>query len=79
MVGNANILIIAGSETTATLLSGATYLLLQNPAKLAQLQREVRSAFKSTDDISFASVAKLPYLHAVIEESFESGPVPVLY
>ena len=43
IIANSSVLIVAGSETTATLLSGATYYLLQNPTKLARLQDEVRS------------------------------------
>ncbi len=44
---NTSILIIGGSETTATLLSGVTYFLLTNPSALEQLTREVRSSFSS--------------------------------
>jgi cytochrome P450 len=39
LVTNANVLIVAGSETTATLLSGVTYLLLKNPACLRCYRR----------------------------------------
>lgn len=53
--------IIAGSETTATILSGATFLLLKNPACLEKLKQEVRSTFKSEDEITFTSVDRLPY------------------
>lgn len=65
---NAGLLVIAGSETTATLLSGVTYLLLRNPRCLRRVTEEVRSAFESEHDITFASVQNLPYsmfpLHA---------------
>lgn len=53
--------IIAGSETTATLLTGTTFLLLKNPATLQKLNDEIRSAFKSEDEITFSSVEHLPY------------------
>lgn len=69
-----SILIIAGSETTATLLSGATYLLLKNPKALETLKREIRSSFRTEKDINFQSVAQLPYLHAVLEESLRLYP-----
>ena len=69
-----SLIIIAGSETTATLLSGATYYLLRNPDALAKLNREVRSAFSSDDEITFTAVSQLPYLHAVLEESFRVYP-----
>lgn len=59
LVHNSNILILAGSETTATLLSGATYLLTTHPDKLARVTNEVRSAFKSEDEITLSSVGNL--------------------
>lgn len=74
IISNATILILAGSETTATVLSGATYLLHQNPEKLAILQKEVREAFSSIDDITLLSSSKLPYLHAVLEETMRCYP-----
>lgn len=56
---NANVVIIAGSETTATLLSGAAFLLTTNPDKLAKLTQEVRSSFKSEEEITLMSVNSL--------------------
>ncbi|KAM5344636.1 hypothetical protein ACJ41O_013171 [Fusarium nematophilum] len=41
---NSSILIMAGSETTATLLSGVTYFLMTNPDTLEKLTDEIRSA-----------------------------------
>jgi len=66
--------IIAGSETTATLLSGTTYHLLQNPDKLAILTKEVRDAFSSEDEINISSVNKLKYLLAVLDEGLRIYP-----
>lgn len=75
---HAGLLIVAGSETTATLLSGATYMLLKNPQVLARLTHEVRSAFTSEDEINIASAAQLTYLNACIDESLRSyPPVPI--
>lgn len=45
---NANLMLVAGSETTATLLSGVTYCLLANPDKLEKLKQEIRGRFKGT-------------------------------
>lgn len=71
-------MIIAGSETTATLLSGLTYLLLMNPEKLCKLTDEIRSTFETEDKINITSVAKLKYLFACIEEALRMyPPVPV--
>ncbi|KAK7990404.1 cytochrome P450 [Apiospora arundinis] len=51
LVENAAVLIIAGSETTAALLCGATYLLAKNPHVLERLAQEVRNGFGSEDEI----------------------------
>ncbi|KAK4167838.1 cytochrome P450 [Cladorrhinum sp. PSN259] len=71
---NAAILVVAGSETTATILSGVTYLLLQNPAALDKVTREVRSAFASADEINFTSVNKLTYMVACLSEALRRYP-----
>lgn len=68
----------AGSETTATALSGCTYFLTTNPDKLAKLTREIRTAFSSEDEIDILRLAKLEYLHAVLDEAMRSyPPIPV--
>ncbi|KAF9892085.1 hypothetical protein FE257_002491 [Aspergillus nanangensis] len=67
-------LIIAGSETTATLLAGVTFHLLDNPEKLARVTREVRSAFSSPDEINFVSVNRLSYLIACLTEALRIYP-----
>ncbi|KAF6822561.1 trichothecene c-15 hydroxylase [Colletotrichum plurivorum] len=71
---NSNVLIIAGSETTATALSGATYLLTSSPDKLARLTAEVRGAFGSADEIDILGTARLEYLQAVLEETLRCYP-----
>lgn len=73
-----NILMIAGSETTATLLSGCTYLLHKHPHVLQKLQAEIRGSFSSDEDITMLRVSYLKYLDAVIEESLRLyPPVPI--
>ncbi|OAA59701.1 isotrichodermin C-15 hydroxylase [Niveomyces insectorum RCEF 264] len=71
---NSMLLAVAGSETTATLLSGATYLLCKNPEKLTKLQHEVRTKFHDSRDITLASVNGLEYMLAVIYESLRCYP-----
>ncbi|KAI2643135.1 putative cytochrome P450 monooxygenase [Xylaria nigripes] len=71
---NAAILILAGSETTATLLSGATYLLTMNPEILQKVTQEVRSTFKSDDEITLLSVSRLTYMLACLNESLRCYP-----
>ena len=74
MYSNARVFMTAGTETTATLLSGLTYYLLKNPEKLAKLQHEVRGAFDSDEDISLQKLADLKYLHACLQEALRVYP-----
>ncbi|KAK8178090.1 cytochrome P450 [Phyllosticta citrichinensis] len=74
MHANASLFMIGGTETTATLLSGALYLLLANPACLRRLTDEVRGAFASPDDISLEALPRCLYLNAVLEESLRVYP-----
>lgn len=62
MATNASVLILAGSETTATLLCGATYLLTTHPEMLKRLEHEVRSAFKNEEEITLTSVGQLSFV-----------------
>ncbi|CAL8574905.1 hypothetical protein XPA_000851 [Xanthoria parietina] len=82
IVDSGRTLILAGSETTATMLSGLTYHLLRNPTVLHRVQSEVRAAFQNQDEITLRSVSKtglLPYMEAVIQESFRMyPPVPAI-
>ncbi|KAF5667311.1 cytochrome P450 monooxygenase [Fusarium heterosporum] len=68
MLSNSATLIQAGSETTATLLSGALFLLLHNPDKMEKLVDELTTAFKSDEDMTIENTERLPYLAAVLEE-----------
>jgi hypothetical protein len=60
MHANADLLMIAGTETTATMLSGLTYNLLTNPVPMEKLTREIRESFQSTDEITIDALPKLP-------------------
>lgn len=74
LVSNASALINAGSETTATLLSGATFYLLKNPDVLKKITDEIRGAFTSEVDINFASVSNLKYTLACLNEALRVYP-----
>ena len=73
------VLITAGSETSATLLSGAIYYLLKNPTWLEQLKLELDTAFKDESEMTLASLGKLKVLNAVLSETSRMyPPVPVM-
>jgi cytochrome P450 len=74
MQAQARTLILAGSETTATTLTGLMYYLLRNPETLAKLQHEVRGTFNSLDEITGDAAAHLKYLYGVIEEGLRLFP-----
>ncbi|CBX97259.1 hypothetical protein IAQ61_007329 [Plenodomus lingam] len=71
---NMTLLIFAGSETTSTAMTAIVNGLLQNPSCLEKVQREVREAFDSEEEITDAKTAKLQYLTAVIQEGIRMGP-----
>ncbi|APA13827.1 hypothetical protein SS1G_13923 [Sclerotinia sclerotiorum 1980 UF-70] len=72
----AGVLLLAGSETTATLLSAVTYYLLKegNEEILAKLTREIRTSFENEEEIHMGSVNKLKYQLAVLEEAMRIFP-----
>lgn len=74
LTANAQVLVLAGSETTATLLSGLTYFLLQDSAAYQQLANEVRSTFNTDKQINFSSVNQLPYMMACLNEALRMYP-----
>lgn len=71
---NASMLVIAGSETTATLMTGALYLITRYPEVQRKLEHEIRSTFKSEDEILLNTVNELPYMLAVLNESLRRYP-----
>jgi cytochrome P450 len=74
VVSNARLLAIAGSETTATALTGAAYFLAAHPDVQKKLADEVRTTFASEDEIDLFSVSRLSYLLAVLDESMRLFP-----
>ncbi|KAK4656797.1 hypothetical protein QC762_207340 [Podospora pseudocomata] len=78
MISNASAIVLAGSETSATLLSGCTWLLLRNPQVLGRLTEHVRGSFGDESEIDLISVGKLDYMLAVLDEALRLyPPVPM--
>jgi cytochrome P450 len=81
IIRTSSTLILAGSETTATFLSGFFYNLLlpENEQVYHKVKQEVRSAFSTISEITIVAAGKLEYLYGCIEESFRRyPPVPGL-
>ncbi|USP76606.1 cytochrome P450 monooxygenase-like protein [Curvularia clavata] len=74
MDSNSVLLLIAGSETTATTLSAATYLILRHPEIYAKVVDEIRSAFSSYEDITLDAVNNLRYTIACFSEALRLHP-----
>lgn len=70
---NTEALTIAGSETTATTLAGAIYMIATHRAVKEKLEAEIRSSY-TDEEIDLLNVAKLPYLGAVVEETLRMYP-----
>ncbi|KAK0646811.1 cytochrome P450 [Cercophora newfieldiana] len=73
-LANAQILIMAGSETSATLLANTSFFVMTNPSAYARLKSEIRTAFTSEDEINFSNISKLRYTLAVLHESMRMHP-----
>lgn len=71
---NAFSLSIAGSESTATALSGALFLMLTHSPVYQRLVHEVRAAHFGEEEITLTSTHKLEYLDAVITETLRIYP-----
>lgn len=71
------VLTTAGSETTATVLTGTLNYLVNNPAKLALLASEIRGSFANQEEITLDGLKNLNYLNACLSEGLRlCVPVP---
>ena len=66
----ASVIILAGGETSAVALTAAIYYVTSNDEIYKKLCEEVRSAFKTSADLSLQGVLSgLPYLQACVQET----------
>ncbi|KAI0406620.1 isotrichodermin C-15 hydroxylase [Xylaria palmicola] len=66
--------IFAGSETTATMITGTIYLLLSNPAVLDELTKRVRVDFPHESDLVNIKLQQHEYLDCVLKEGLRLYP-----
>ncbi|KAI9782988.1 MAG: hypothetical protein M1816_001648 [Peltula sp. TS41687] len=69
-----NVVIVAGSETCGTVLSGTINYLTKTPRAVKQLTAEIRTAFSESEEMTFAKLKDLLYLNAVVEEGLRMCP-----
>lgn len=74
LTASADLFITAGSETSATLLSGFVFILHNNPHVFEKLRAEIDSSFHDLSDMTFVNEAQLPYLQACIQEALRLYP-----
>ncbi|XP_068133444.1 thromboxane-A synthase [Hyperolius riggenbachi] len=79
IMGQAFIFLIAGYETTCSLLSFTTYLLATQPQCQEKLLKEVDEFSAAHDGADYSSVHDLPYLDMVISESLRIYPPAFRY
>lgn len=81
LIGEALLLVVAGSDTSSTAMAATFFYLLRNPRIFEKLKKEVREAFDDVEDITYSGtkLKDLVYLKACIEEAMRlSPPVPTL-
>jgi cytochrome P450 len=74
LLSNMPLLVVGGSETTASALAGATYYMLINPRVYKRLVNEIRSKFKDHSEITLPRTGELKYLTAVVDEAMRMYP-----
>ena len=78
MTAHAQAFMMAGSETTATLLSGLTFILLKHPHYMRRLQDEIRTLEK--DQLNLENLAHLPFMNACLQEALRVyPPAPIAF
>lgn len=74
---NANLIVIAGSDTTSSTLTQTFRQLCKNRQVLRRLQAEVDAAWAKDGTLGVAETRNLPYLNAVVNEGLRvCHPVP---
>ncbi|PVH92480.1 putative RNA polymerase II mediator complex component Srb8 [Periconia macrospinosa] len=72
-----NFVIVGGSETSATVLTGLFSHIAKNQRIRQRLCEEIRGRFKTQQDIDIDEIKELPYLEAVLQEGLRvCNPVP---
>ena len=74
ILSNHSFVMMAGSETTATLLSGCTFFILKRPEVYQKLSFQIQQRFSSPSEITFSSLAAMSYLRATLQEALRMYP-----
>jgi cytochrome P450 len=75
LYAEANLLIIAGSDTTATTLVGFWFYIIRHPRVYDKLVEQIRTKFESAEDIRVGTkLSSCTYLQACIDEAMRLAP-----
>ncbi|MCJ1247414.1 hypothetical protein MMC30_004628 [Trapelia coarctata] len=75
LASEAGLLMVAGSDTSAVVISSTLFYLLHNPSTLTELTTEIRSTFDSVELIrSGKQLNSCRYLRACIDEALRFSP-----
>jgi cytochrome P450 len=74
IIATSSLLIVAGSETSATCLSGVLFYLLKNSSTFEKLTNEIRNSFPDVNEMSMQKLAKCQYLNACLQEALRMYP-----
>ncbi|KAL7269963.1 hypothetical protein RUND412_007341 [Rhizina undulata] len=75
MWAESTLLMVAGSDTTATIIAAALFYLTRNPEILTKLRTEIRTTFASASKIALGpALDSCHYLMAVAEETLRLSP-----
>ncbi|GLA36449.1 hypothetical protein AnigIFM63309_002553 [Aspergillus niger] len=73
--GDAQLVVLAGGDTTATTLSAAVYQLVQHPEQVQRLRDEVSPYITGpSHEVLHEKIANLPHLNAIINETLRLHP-----
>jgi cytochrome P450 len=70
----AHVLLAAGTDTIANVLTAITYQLLANPHILGKLRAELQDTIREDSLPTFSQIENLPYLSAIIQEGLRLHP-----
>ena len=73
-MGDCNLVVVAGSDTTRTVLSSLFFYLIHNPQKLARLREEIDHFYPPEESLSGKHFQQMSYLDACINEALRLSP-----
>ncbi|KUJ17796.1 cytochrome P450 [Mollisia scopiformis] len=75
LLGESNLIIIAGSDTTSTALASSFFYLTHNPETMKKLSEEILSTFSDVEEICHGpTLNSCHYLRAVVDEAMRLSP-----